>query len=151
MFAPWRSHNPVRITKSPITGKSFIHCVSTTCAADSDESAIGTQDSNSNLLLKWLLGSNLSQDSNCSLTSIFVFVLLVILQNRILQNNLLDLYLVEIRRYKLSFFAKEAKNFREENPLSRGHFLIWKLAFTFEFLKFWKIVAWSPKLPGGWN
>ena len=24
MFAPWRSHNPVRITKSPITGKSFI-------------------------------------------------------------------------------------------------------------------------------
>ena len=24
MFAPWRSHNPVRITKSPITGKSLI-------------------------------------------------------------------------------------------------------------------------------
>ena len=24
MFAPWRSHNPVRITKCPITGKSFI-------------------------------------------------------------------------------------------------------------------------------
>ena len=24
MFAPWPSHNPVRITKSPITGKSFI-------------------------------------------------------------------------------------------------------------------------------
>ena len=24
MFAPWRSHNPVRITKSSITGKSFI-------------------------------------------------------------------------------------------------------------------------------
>ena len=24
MFAPWRSHNPVRITKSPITGKSSI-------------------------------------------------------------------------------------------------------------------------------
>ena len=27
MFAPWRSHNPVRITKSPITGKSFIAVV----------------------------------------------------------------------------------------------------------------------------
>ena len=25
MFAPWRSHNPVRITKCPITGKSFIN------------------------------------------------------------------------------------------------------------------------------
>ena len=24
MFVPWRSHNPVRTTKSPITGKSFI-------------------------------------------------------------------------------------------------------------------------------
>ena len=24
MFAPWPSHNPVRITKSPIAGKSFI-------------------------------------------------------------------------------------------------------------------------------
>ena len=24
LFAPWRSHKPVRITKSPITGKSFI-------------------------------------------------------------------------------------------------------------------------------
>ena len=24
IFAPWRSHNPVRITKSPITGKSFV-------------------------------------------------------------------------------------------------------------------------------
>ena len=36
MFAPWRSHNPVRITKCPITGKSFIvawytHPFSTTC------------------------------------------------------------------------------------------------------------------------
>ena len=28
------------------------------------------------------------------------------LSSRILQNNLLDLYLVQIRRYKLSFFAK---------------------------------------------
>ena len=29
-----------------------------------------------------------------------------LLSSRILQNNLLDLYLVQIRRYKLSFFAK---------------------------------------------
>ena len=33
--------------------------------------------------------------------------LFCLLSSRILQNNLLDLYLVEIRRYKLSFFAKE--------------------------------------------
>ena len=33
--------------------------------------------------------------------------LFCLLYSRILQNNLLDLYLVEIRRYKLSFFAKE--------------------------------------------
>ena len=57
------------------------------CCRLSDESAIATQD------------------SNCFLTSIFPLVLLVILQNP--SNNLLDLYLVEIRRYKLSFFAKE--------------------------------------------
>ena len=29
-----------------------------------------------------------------------------LLSSKILQNNLLDLYLAEIRRYKLSFFAK---------------------------------------------
>ena len=34
-----------------------------------------------------------------------------LLSSRILQNNLLDLYLVEIRRYKLSFFAKAATKF----------------------------------------
>ena len=33
--------------------------------------------------------------------------LFCLLSSKILQNNLLDLYLVEIRRYKLSFFAKE--------------------------------------------
>ena len=33
-----------------------------------------------------------------------------LLSTRILQNNLLDLYLVEIRRYKLSFFAKQVTN-----------------------------------------
>ena len=36
--------------------------------------------------------------------------LFCLLSSRILQNNLLDLYLVEIRRYKLSFFPKAAKN-----------------------------------------
>jgi len=34
-----------------------------------------------------------------------------LLFSRILQNDLLDLYLVEIRPYKLSFFAKHATNF----------------------------------------
>ena len=42
-----------------------------------------------------------------------------LLSSRILQNNLLDLYLVEIRRYKLSFFAKAAtKFFPTEAPFS---------------------------------
>ena len=45
---------------------------------------------------------------DCFLTSIFAFFGL--LSSRILQSNLLDLYLVEIRRYKLSFFVKAAKN-----------------------------------------
>ena len=36
--------------------------------------------------------------------------LFCLLSSRILQNNFLDLYLVEIRRYKLSFFAKAATN-----------------------------------------
>ena len=35
-------------------------------------------------------------------------LLFCMLSSRILQNNLLALYLVEIRRYKLSFFAKPA-------------------------------------------
>ena len=37
--------------------------------------------------------------------------LFCLLSSKILQNNLLDLYLVEIRRYKLSFFAKHATKF----------------------------------------
>ena len=37
--------------------------------------------------------------------------LFCLLSSRILQNNLLDLYLVEIRRYKLSFFAKHVTKF----------------------------------------
>ena len=36
--------------------------------------------------------------------------LFCLLSSRILQNNLLDIYLVEIRQYKLSFFAKTATN-----------------------------------------
>ena len=71
----------------------------TTCAADLDESAIGTQD------------------SNCFLTSISC--LFCLLSSRILQNNVLDLYLIEIRRYKLSFFAKEATYSRQVNLPSR--------------------------------
>ena len=48
----------------------------------------------------------LRNDCYCFLTSIFAIFCL--LSSRILQNNSLDLYSVEIRRYKLSFFAKAA-------------------------------------------
>ena len=41
--------------------------------------------------------------------------LFCLLSSRILQNNLLDLYLVEICRYKHSFFAKEATYSRVVN------------------------------------
>ena len=46
------------------------------------------------------------KDSYCFLTSIFAGF--CSLSSRILKTNLLDLYSVEIRRYKLSFFAKAA-------------------------------------------
>ena len=50
--------------------------------------------------------------------------LFCLLSSRILQNNLLDLYLqylVEIRRYKLSFFAKTATNkFRVATPFEKS-------------------------------
>ena len=42
--------------------------------------------------------------------------LFCLLSSRILQNNLLDWYLVEIRRYKLSFFAKPATKFLPTGP-----------------------------------
>ena len=42
--------------------------------------------------------------------------LFCLLSSRILQNNLLDLYLVEIRRYKLSFFEKPATKFFPTRP-----------------------------------
>ena len=43
--------------------------------------------------------------------------LFCLLSSRILPNNLLDLYLVEIRRYKLSFFAKPAKPATKSFPM----------------------------------
>ena len=63
--------------------------------------------------------------------------LFCLLSSKILQNNLLDLHLVEICRYKLSFYAKTAQMLL---PTHR-HF----------FLHFWKIVVWSSKLAGGWS
>ena len=42
--------------------------------------------------------------------------LFCLLSSRIFQNNLLDLYLVEIRRYKLSFSAKPATNSFQAGP-----------------------------------
>ena len=91
-----------------------IHCVWTTCAAD----------------------SRLSRLSPRKIQTVFLARFSRLLSSKILQNNLLDLYLVEIRRYKLSFFAKGVTN----TPRC-----------TAIFPKFWKIVAWSSKLPGGWN
>ena len=44
------------------------------------------------------------------------FCLFCLVSSRILQNNFLDLYLVEIRRYKLSFFAKTATNYIARPP-----------------------------------
>ena len=73
------------------------------------------------------------KDSYCFLTSIFAFVLLVILQ--ILQNNLLDLHLVEICRYKLSFYAKQT------------YFSLHRAIFS----TFLKNRCMNLKLSGGWN
>ena len=64
------------------------------------------------------------KDSYFFLTSIFAFVCM--LCYRILQNDLLDLYLVSIRRFKLSFFAKAVR---------RAFF----------------VVPWSSKHDRGWN
>ena len=47
------------------------------------------------------------KDSYCFLTSISR--LFCLLSSKILQNNLLDLHLVEICRYKLSFYAKTSQ------------------------------------------
>ena len=59
-----------------------------------------------------------------------------LLSSKILQNNLLDLYLVEIRRYKLSFFAKEvAKTLTHRQP----------------FFQSLKDRCVKLKLPGGWK
>ena len=63
----------------------------------------------------WTVAESAHQHArfNCFLTSFSR-----LLCTRILQNNLLDLYLVEIRRYKLSFFAKKPQKHTTEN----GHF-----------------------------
>ena len=44
--------------------------------------------------------------------------LFCLLSSWILQNNLLDLYLVEIRQYKLSFFAKKPQFPRSKSPVA---------------------------------
>ena len=51
--------------------------------------------------------------SACKIQTVFLprfSCLFFLLSSTILHNNLLDLYLVEIRRYKLSFLAKEVTN-----------------------------------------
>ena len=61
--------------------------------------------------------------ANCTqrFSILFSYLDFCFLSSRILQNNLLHLYLVKIRRYKLSFFAKRATN-------SLPHFSIFKIA-----------------------
>ena len=47
---------------------------------------------------------------HAKISILFSYLDFYFLSSKILQNNLLHLYLVKIRRYKLSFFAKPATN-----------------------------------------
>ena len=47
---------------------------------------------------------------HAKISVLFSYLDFYFLSSKILQNNLLHLYLVKIRRYKLSFFAKPATN-----------------------------------------
>ena len=73
-------------SEAKANGKEFI--VSTTCADESATSRLRSSKIQTVFLPRFPR-------------------LFCLLSSRILQNNLLDLYFVEIRRYKLSFFAKE--------------------------------------------
>ena len=55
---------------------------------------------------------DMAGSANCTqrFSVLFSYLDFLFLSARILQNNLLHLYLVKIRRYKLSFFAKPATN-----------------------------------------
>ena len=55
---------------------------------------------------------DMAGSANCTqrFSILFSYLDFSFLSSRILQNNLLHLYLVKIRRYKLSFFAKPATN-----------------------------------------
>ena len=55
---------------------------------------------------------DMAGSANCTqrFSILFSYLDFCFLSARILQNNLLHLYLVKIRRYKLSFFAKPATN-----------------------------------------
>ena len=66
---------------------------------------------------------DMAGSANCTqrFSILFSYLDFRFLSSRILQNNLLHLYLVKIRRYKLSFFAKRATN-------SLPHFSIFKIA-----------------------
>ena len=66
---------------------------------------------------------DMAGSANCTqrFSILFSYLDFCFLSSRILQNNLLHLYLVKIRRYKLSFFAKPATN-------SLPHFSIFKIA-----------------------
>ena len=55
---------------------------------------------------------DMAGSANCTqrFSVLFSYLDFYFLSSKILQNNLLHLYLVKIRRYKLSFFAKPATN-----------------------------------------
>ena len=55
---------------------------------------------------------DMAGSANCTqrFSILFSYLDFYFLSSKILQNNLLHLYLVKIRRYKLSFFAKPATN-----------------------------------------
>ena len=55
---------------------------------------------------------DMAGSANCMqrFSILFSYLDFCFLSSRMLQNNLLHLYLVKIRRYKLSFFAKPATN-----------------------------------------
>ena len=64
---------------------------------------------------------DMAGSANCTrrFSVLFSYLNFCFLSSRILQNNLLRLYLVKTRRYKLSFFAKPATN-------SLQHFSVFK-------------------------
>ena len=85
---------------------------------------------------------DIAGSANCTqrFSILFSYLDFCFLSFRILQNNLLHLYLVKSRRYKLSFFAKPATNslrisqfskkYEANNPPGSGTSQIYSCAFS---------------------